>query len=78
MSKLPVVSGQQAVQVFTKIGYVVVRQRGSHLRLRDDDNPAHLALTVPNHKVLKVGLLRALIRDADLTTDEFIRLLKDM
>jgi len=34
---LPVLSGEQLVKIFTKIGYQVVRQRGSHLRLKDND-----------------------------------------
>jgi len=74
--KLPVVSGRQVVGALERIGYRVVRQRGSHIRLRDETNPDHLPLTVPNHKTIKPGLLRKLLRDADLTTDEFVALLK--
>ncbi len=76
MNGLPVISGQAAVRVFEKIGYRVVRQRGSHIRLRDEANPNHLPLTVPDHKTLKPGLLRHLIRDAGLSIDEFNALLK--
>jgi predicted RNA binding protein YcfA (HicA-like mRNA interferase family) len=75
MPKQPVVSGQEAVTAFEKIGYRVVRRKGSHIRLRDDDNEKHRPLTVPDHKTLKTGLLRRLIRDADLTVEEFERLL---
>ena len=75
MAKLPKVSGRQAIKVFQQIGYRVVRQNGSHVRLRDDGNERHRPLTVPNHKELKPGLLRALIRDAGLTVDEFATLL---
>jgi predicted RNA binding protein YcfA (HicA-like mRNA interferase family) len=74
--KLPVVSGRQAIKVFERIGYQVVRQRGSHIRLRDEDNPNHLPLTIPDHKTLKPGLLRRLLRDADLSIDEFLAFLK--
>jgi predicted RNA binding protein YcfA (HicA-like mRNA interferase family) len=73
--KLPAVSGQQAVRVFRRLGYEVVRQRGSHLRLRHLHDPARLPLTIPDHRVLKLGLLRRLIRDAQIDVDEFIRLL---
>jgi predicted RNA binding protein YcfA (HicA-like mRNA interferase family) len=73
---MPVVSGREAIRVFEKIGYRQVRQRGSHIRLRDETNPRHLPLTVPNHKTLKPGLLRKLIRDAGLTIDEFNELLR--
>jgi predicted RNA binding protein YcfA (HicA-like mRNA interferase family) len=74
--KLPVVSGRQAIRAFERIGYRVVRQRGSHIRLRDETNPNHLPLTVPDRKTIKPGLLRKLLRDADLTIDEFVTLLK--
>ena len=74
--KLPVASGRQAIRAFERIGYRVVRQRGSHIRLRDETNPNHLPLTVPDHKTIKPGLLRKLLRDADLTIDEFVALLK--
>jgi predicted RNA binding protein YcfA (HicA-like mRNA interferase family) len=76
MPKLPVVSGREAVEAFKKIGYRVVRQKGSHIRLRDDKNEKHGPLTIPDHKTLKTGLLRRLIHDADLTVEEFARLLK--
>lgn len=75
--KLPIISGREAIKVFEKIGYKVVRQRGSHVRLRDEANEDHLPLTVPDHKELKPGLLRKLIRDANLTVEGFLRLLKE-
>jgi predicted RNase H-like HicB family nuclease len=74
--KLPVISGREAIKAFERVGYQVVRQRGSHVRLRDETDPNHRPLTVPNHKTLKLGLLRKLLRDADLTVDEFTELLK--
>ena len=74
MSRLPVVSGREAVRVFEKIGYAVDRQRGSHIQMRQPA-PPHRRLTVPDHKELAKGLLRALIRDAGLTVEEFRALL---
>lgn len=76
MSKLPVVSGKEAVKAFGKIGYQVVRQKGSHVRLRDDIQVSHQPLTIPNHKTLKPGLLRKLISQAGITVEEFNQLLK--
>jgi len=76
MSKrLPIVSGKDVVKALTKIGYKVVRQRGSHLRLKDPTNPSHEPITVPFHKELKPGLLRKIIKDADLSVEEFKKLL---
>ena len=74
--KLPVVSGRQVIRVLERLGYQVVRQRGSHIRLRDEHDPEHLPVTVPDHRSLKPGLLRQILRDANLTVDEFIDLLK--
>ena len=77
-SKLPAISGKDATKVFEKIGYRVVRQKGSHVRLRDDKNQFHKPITIPNHKVLKHGLLRMLIKDANLTVEMFLSLMKDL
>lgn len=75
MSKLPVISGKTAVRVFERIGYRLVRTRGSHFRLYHLD-PKKSPLTIPNHRALGRGLLRRLIRDAEITVEEFIELLK--
>ena len=74
--KLPVVSGKETIKVFQKIGYIVVRQRSSHIRLRDKFNSLHKPLTVPNHKEIKPGLLKKLLHDSNLTTEDFTELLK--
>ena len=73
--KLPVISGEEAVKVFRKIGYEIIRQHGSHLRLRDLGNPDHKPLTIPLHKELKPGLLRKLLRDANISVKDFMELL---
>ncbi len=74
MSKLPVVSGPDAVKALRRIGYEVDHQTGSHLILRRT-TPPHRRLTVPNHRELAKGTLRAIIREAGLTVDEFTALL---
>ncbi|MBA7656916.1 hypothetical protein ES703_64844 [subsurface metagenome] len=74
--KLPIISGEKAIKTFEKIGYKVVRIKGSHKRLRDEIDRNHKPLTIPNHKVLKPGLLKKLIRDSNLTIEKFIELLK--
>ena len=74
MSALPLVSGREAVKALGKIGYVLDRQRGSHIILRQQ-NPPHRRLTVPDHKEVAKGTLRAIIRQAGLTVEEFNELL---
>jgi predicted RNA binding protein YcfA (HicA-like mRNA interferase family) len=70
LSKLPVVSGSQAVRALERLGYEVDRQRGSHIILRHPQSP-HRRLVVPNHQSIAKGALRALIREAGLTVEEF-------
>ena len=72
--KLPVVSGNETVKAFQKIGYEFDEQHGSHIILRNE-SPPHRRLSVPNHKELGKGTLRKLIREAGLTVDEFTRLM---
>ncbi len=74
MSKLPVVSGRKCVNALTKAGFYLKRQRGSHMILRRDDPFAQLV--VPNHKQLDRGTLRAIIRQANMSVDEFNELLQ--
>ena len=66
MPKLPVISGKEVVKALTKLGYTVDHQTGSHIILRNK-NPPHRRLTVPNHKELAKGTLRAIIKQAGLT-----------
>ncbi len=74
--RLPIVSGKDVVKALSRIGYGVVRQRGSLLRLKDSTNPSHKPITVPLHKELKPGLLRKIIKDTNLSVEEFIELLR--
>ena len=73
MSKLPQISGSTCVNALQRVGFLVVRQKGSHIILRRDD--PYKRLVVPNHKTLKKGMLSDIIKDAGLTVDEFIDLL---
>jgi len=73
MTKLPVVSGQDVVKALGKLGYAVDHQSGSHIILRMTV-PPYRRLTVPNHKELAKGTLRALIREAGITVEQFCAL----
>lgn len=73
MSRLPNVSGRECVKALLKAGFYFKRQHGSHFVLRRD-NPFS-QLVVPNHKRLDRGTLRAIIRQADLSINEFTDLL---
>ena len=73
MPKLPVISGSQAVKAFQRAGWRIDRQRGSHVVLL---KTGHIAsLSVPQHKELAPGTLRSLLRDAEMTVEELLRVL---
>ena len=73
MPKLSPVSARECIRALQRIGFVIDRQSGSYITLLRDDPAGRV--TVPNHKELKVGMLRRIIHDAGLTVDEFLELL---
>jgi predicted RNA binding protein YcfA (HicA-like mRNA interferase family) len=73
MNKLPRISGRGCIRALEKAGFRVRRQEGSHIILRRDTPFAQLV--VPDHKELDRGTLRAIIRQAGLSVDEFTKLL---
>lgn len=74
MSRLPRISGREAVKALRKIGYEQDRQHGSHIILRQIV-PPHRRIVVPDHEEVAKGTLRAIIRQVGLTVDEFKALL---
>jgi predicted RNA binding protein YcfA (HicA-like mRNA interferase family) len=75
VSVLPRISGREAVSAFRKLGYEFDRQRGSHIILRHT-LPPHRRLTLPDHREVAKGTLRALIREAGITVEDFIALVR--
>jgi len=71
--ELPLIFEKKAIKIFVKIGCRIGRQKGSHICLH---HPQKRPLTIPNHKVLGKGILRKLLRDAKLSVEEFVKLLK--
>jgi predicted RNA binding protein YcfA (HicA-like mRNA interferase family) len=74
VSVLPRISGREVVKALMKAGYEQDRQRGSHIILRQAVSP-HRRMVVPDHREVAKGTLRAIIRQAGLTVDEFKALL---
>jgi predicted RNA binding protein YcfA (HicA-like mRNA interferase family) len=72
MSRLPAIEGHQLVKVLQKLGFVIIRTKGSHVRMRAEDGRV---TTVPIHakKILPKGLLRKIIReDLKMELSEFM------
>jgi len=73
MTKLPRISGRTCVTALLKVGFSVKRQQGSHMILRRDAPFAQVV--VPEHRELDTGTLRAILRQANLSPEEFQKLL---
>jgi predicted RNA binding protein YcfA (HicA-like mRNA interferase family) len=73
MAKLGNISGKEAARAFEKAGWIALGQVGSHLVMVKPG--VRVNLSIPQHKELAKGTLRALIRNAGLTVAEFIQLL---
>ncbi|MBU4480027.1 type II toxin-antitoxin system HicA family toxin [Patescibacteria group bacterium] len=72
--QLPIISGKKTAKKLEKIGYVIARQKGSHLRLINDAKINCKPITIPLHKELKLGLLNQILKDADLSVKQFLEL----
>jgi len=70
--KLPVVSGDQLIRALAKFGYIAVRQKGSHVRLRHSTDALRLPITVPLHSEIAFGTLRRILRDAAVTVEQLL------
>jgi predicted RNA binding protein YcfA (HicA-like mRNA interferase family) len=75
VTKLPRgLSGKEVVKALEKIGFYIKRRKGSHVVLRKD-NP-FIQVVVPDHKNIDTGTLGSIIDGANISVEEFIRLLK--
>jgi predicted RNA binding protein YcfA (HicA-like mRNA interferase family) len=70
--KLPQISGIELVKRLRKFGFVVVRQRGSHIRLEKNTINRTIKITVPAHQNLKKGTLYHIIKDAGMSPEEIL------
>ena len=75
MSKLAALTGKEAVSLLKKAGFVMQRQKGSHVFLRHPDGRATV---IPIHvgETISPGLLSKILKDVEMTKDDFISLRK--
>ena len=73
MTRLPRLTGKEVIRVLQKVGFHVVRTRGSHVFLKHPDGRA---TSVPVHagEVIGPGLLRSILRDVELSVEDLLRL----
>ena len=74
MSKLPQVKPKDLLRAVQKVGFEVRKQRGSHIDLRHPDS-RRTTISIHN-KTLGKGILKAILRQTELTVEELRRLLK--
>lgn len=76
MSRLPALKGKEVISLLRKIGFVEERQRGSHVFLKHPDGRATV---VPVHSGERIGpgLLSKILRDAEMTKDDLLRILEE-
>lgn len=73
--KLPVISGKEALTALERAGFVMVRQRGSHVRIKKVTSESVINITIPLHETLDRGTLKGILRNAGLTAEEFVDLI---
>jgi predicted RNA binding protein YcfA (HicA-like mRNA interferase family) len=75
MPRLRRVSGREAIRALETLGFVQVRQRGSHVVLKKDTPDGAVGCVVPLHRELAIGTLRGILKQAGVTPDEFMEML---
>jgi len=73
MPKLRRVAGQDTIRVLERLGFVQVRQRGSHVVLKRQTPEGEVGCVVPLHRELAIGTLRGILKQARVSFDEFER-----
>ena len=72
MPRLPRVSGAETVRALERLGFVVLRQKGSHIILRRGS----IGCVVPNHREIKIGTLGGILKQAGVSAEEFLESLR--
>jgi predicted RNA binding protein YcfA (HicA-like mRNA interferase family) len=71
--RLPRISGEEAITVLRRLGFVVSRQRGSHVILKKRiSKEDEIGCVVPLHDELAIGTLRSILRQARISPEEFM------
>jgi predicted RNA binding protein YcfA (HicA-like mRNA interferase family) len=76
MPKLPRISGFDAIRILEKLGFIRVRQKGSHVVMKKTTPSGAVGCSVPLHSDLAVGTLAGILKLAKVTNDEFIDAMK--
>ncbi len=75
MTRMPSLAYEKVIRALQRDGWVVVRQRGSHIRMQKHSKDETLKLTIPAHRPIKRSTLAHVLKQARLSIEEFIDLL---
>ncbi|MDP3029686.1 MAG: type II toxin-antitoxin system HicA family toxin [Deltaproteobacteria bacterium] len=71
MGKLRALSGQEVCQILSNYGFIMIRQKGSHIVMQKKTDTSTITVPIPNHKEIKIGTLRSIIRQSQVPGAEF-------
>lgn len=75
MPKLPTPSAREVIRALSSLGFQVVSQKGSHIKMKKIAPDETRIVIIPDHPEIPTGTLKSIIRQAGLTDEEFIKLL---
>lgn len=75
MTKVPSVHYEKVIAALRRNGWVVVRQKGSHIRLQKETIESVMKLTIPAHRPIKRSTLSHILKQAEISVEEFLELL---
>jgi predicted RNA binding protein YcfA (HicA-like mRNA interferase family) len=76
MPNLPHLSGREIIRALERLGFVQVRQRGSHVVMKKAMPGENVGCVVPLHDEVAIGTLHSLLKQAKVSPDEFIKVAK--
>jgi len=76
MTKIPSLAYEKVIRALQRDGWVVVRQKGSHIRLQKHLHSETLKLTLPAHRPIKRSTLAHILKQARLSTENFLKLVQ--
>lgn len=71
MGKLLILSGSEVGKILVKFGFLMIRQKGSHMIFQKKENDSTITVPVPNHSEIKIGTLMSIIRQSGIPKSEF-------
>ena len=72
MPKLPRISSREAIRSLERLGFEQIRQTGSHIVMKKETEKGEIGCVVPVHRELKIGTLSGILKQAQVTVEEFI------